>query len=74
MGNPPIERTAQGITVTLWMDGWPRSCDIEVKDYPPGKMRLFGTEQIRALHFMLGEILAADPRPDDRPNTPKTAE
>lgn len=72
MSREPIKRTAQDVTVTLWMDGWPRSCNIEVGDYPPGSLRLFGTEQIRALHYLLGEVLAADPMPDDRPKTPAT--
>lgn len=63
----PIQRTGEGLAITLWMDGWPRSLTIQTGDQ---EFRLFGTAQIRALHFMLGEVLAEDPRPDDRPYTP----
>lgn len=63
----PIKVSAQGIDVVVWTEGAPRSCDIEVTDYPNGKLRLFGSVQIRALHWLLGEALARDADPDDRP-------
>ena len=69
MGRPPIKRTAEGLTVTLYQDAWPRPLQIDC-EWPRGELRLHGTEQIRALHYMLGEILAADPQPDDRPSLP----
>lgn len=62
--NTPIKRTGQGMEVTLWRDGWPRSCTITTER---GQFSVQGTAQIRALHFMLGEVLAADDAPDDRP-------
>lgn len=64
----PIVYTAQGITVTLYTDGWPRQPYIRNED--GHEIKLFGTDQIRALHWALGEILAADPMPDDRPQKP----
>ncbi len=67
MRQQPITRTAEGLTVTLYQDAWPRSLHIEC-EWPRAELRLHGTEQIRALHWMLGELLAADPRPDDRPH------
>ena len=63
-----IELTAQGITVSVFLGGWPRSLTIEVGGYPEGDLRLFGSDQIRALHWLLGEVLAQDAYPDDRPS------
>lgn len=50
----------------MWTDGTPRS--LTIRDDRGHEFRLLTTPQIRALHFMLGEVLAADPRPDDRPD------
>ena len=58
-----IRREGEGLAVVLW-DGWPRTLTIMDDSQ---EFRLSGTPTIRALHFMLGEILAADPDPDDRP-------
>jgi len=63
MTRSPLRRDGEGIAVVLW-DGWPRPLTITVGT---AELRLFGTPQIRALHYMLGELLAADPHPDDRP-------
>jgi hypothetical protein len=62
----PIKMTAEGLEVTLWTDAWPRVCTIRVTE-DALDFRLWRTQQIRALHFMLGGVLAADPSPDDRP-------
>ncbi len=66
MNRPPIKYTAQGLAVTLFTDGSPRTLTVE-NEWPNSALRMHGTAQIRALHWMLGEILAADPHPDDRP-------
>ena len=60
-----ITRTGEHLEVALWTDSWPRS--ITIRNDQGEEFRLFGTSQLRALHFMLGEVLAADPSPDDRP-------
>ena len=60
-----ITRTGEHLEVTLWTDSWPRS--VTIRTDQGEEFRLFGTHQLRALHFMLGEVLAADPSPDDRP-------
>ena len=66
MSQPAIIRKAQDVTVTLWRDGWPRTCEIQIDDSRQ-HLRLMSTTQLRALHWALGECLAADPDPDDRP-------
>ncbi len=63
----PIVRTAQGVTVTLYTGGWPRQCTVEA--YLPNgvdlqTLKLRSSAQIRALHWVLGEVIAADPDPD----------
>ena len=60
-----ITRTGENLEVTLWTDSWHRI--ITIRNDQGEEFRLFGTTQLRALHFMLGEVLAADPSPDDRP-------
>lgn len=60
-----IQREAQGIVVTLFTDGTPRSVIIEnTRVGGDTNLRLFGSDQLRALHWALGEIIAADPQPD----------
>jgi len=66
MAQTPLKRTAEGLTVTLYQDAWPRPLTIDC-EWPRGQLHLHGTEQISALHWMLGELLAADPMPDNRP-------
>jgi hypothetical protein len=58
-----IVRTAQGVTVTLWGDAWPRQCSVTI-DGKSGSLDLFTTAQIRGLHWALGEVINADPQPD----------
>lgn len=60
-----IKREAQGIVVTLFTDGAPRSIEIEnTWGRRDTKLHVFGSDQLRALHWALGEIIAADPQPD----------
>jgi hypothetical protein len=61
-----IRRQAQDLTVTLYTDSWPRNVVIENERLrlPATQISLFGSDQLRALHWALGEIIAADPQPD----------
>lgn len=67
MSNKLMIRSGGGLTISMGLDGWPRSATIIADGNPANRMELFTSAQMRALHFLLGEVIASDPQPDDRP-------
>ena len=55
-----IKRSAEGLEVTCYTEGWPNTFYIE--DETGSELTLLGRERAEGLHYALGKVLASAPK------------